>query len=1121
MFVHRSNRVERLADALAESLREGGDPFAHEAVVVQSRGMAQWLSVALARRLGVVAHIRWWRPRAFVEHMMDVSLGRTDADPPAWSRERTAWTLMRLLPELIDAPVFAPLQVWLRGAPEGPRAVARRWQLCHRIAYIFDQYAVYRPEDVAVWSAAGVAGPHVEGADAWQPVLWRALEEALGPHHVAARAQACLASGPPPVGPGGLPARAFVFGLTTVPPLYLHLLHHAAQAAPVHLFQLSPSDQWWADIRSKREQRQILRGRDPDFGPDAEASMHLSEGHPMLASLGRVGREFQLLLEDGPDYTEPHANLYEVPQGSSMLATLQRDVLEVRARALDLATGVDERVPMAADDRSVMVLGCHSPAREVEVLRDELLKRLHADPTLRPRDIVVLTPDISIYGPLVDAVFGVSEGEVHVPYTLADRPVVSGNEVARSLLDLLGLVGSRLAAPDVVDLLAHGPVRRRFGFTEVDVASVEALVSEAGVRWGRDAAHRTAFEQPGTDLYTWRFGLDRLLLGHAVDDARPVQGRIPVTSIEGDAADLVGRLAEYIDTVLRELDALAVPRTMGAWRDHLLGLLGRLHGDDEDAADEVQRLRDGLMALATHADEAAFDDAVPLAIVQDLLTSSLLEERKAGAFLRRGITFCEMLPMRSIPARIVVMLGLSDGVFPRSDSRLGFDLVAKHRRTGDRSKRDDDRYLVLEALLSARDGLIATYVSHSVQDNKPLPPSVVLADLLDTLDATFLPPAGVPRHLATRARDAVVVHHPLQPFSSRYVTEAAPGELASHVRRVALFTYDRGAFEGAKALAEPKRDAPPFVSMPLPPAEPVTEVNLDDLVRFVEDPVMWFLHTRLRVGRPADVVVLADREPLSIEAGLESWGLGQRMLDLKLEGLSWEACREVLEGEARLPLGQLAGPALAQAARRVQGILKAAHRRLDEPLHPPTVVEATFGDVRFTGRLDGLRSEAAVVLQYSSAPRGGGRHRMRAWVRHLALQLTPGPLPHVTELYARDGDAGGRALRYSPMDPREARARLGELVDAMVLGHASPLPFLPDAAWVFLREVRTGTGRDQSLRRAASEARAFWKLREESGGVWARLVGGDNALSDAIAPKDFAAWSEALMGPIYEHEAAQ
>ena len=171
---------------------------------------------------------------------------------------------------------------------------------------------------------------------------------------------------------------------------------------------------------------------------------------------------------------------------------------------------------------------------------------------------------------------------------------------------------------------------------------------------------------------------------------------------------------------------------------------------------------------------------------------ALLGRRLAGrptrANFRTGeLTVCTLVPMRSVPHRVVCLLGLDDGAFPRRSPRDGDDLLLADPHLGDRDPRTEDRQMLLDALLAARETLIITYNGNDERTNAALPPAVVVGELLDAVDATA-------RRAHGRARDQVVTHHPLQPFDPRNFRAGGAG-----ARRPVEFRRGRA---GGSASAE-------------------------------------------------------------------------------------------------------------------------------------------------------------------------------------------------------------------------------------------------------------------------------------------------------------------------------
>ncbi|MEO1913705.1 MAG: exodeoxyribonuclease V subunit gamma, partial [Myxococcales bacterium] len=533
---------------------------------------------------------------------------------------------------------------------------------------------------------------------------------------------------------GCLPQRVSIFGVSSLPRLYLDLYTALSEHLELHLFILSPTREYWADIATPHEVRRELR-RDHD---QDEVSLHLDEAPSLLASLGRLGRDFHRMIEEDGSYAETSGDLYREPfdDGSSMLAALQSDILNLRG-AQDDAT---LRRSIDGGDRSVRVHSCHGPMREVEVLCEELMSSFEADPTLEPQDIIVMTPSVRTYAPYIEAVFGtrtnkgtsVRDGEGAIPYRIADRWPQPGDQIVDAFARGLDFVGSRFGVSDALDLLDIDCIRERFEFEPADLPVVRTWIVEAGVRWGVDAEHREANDVPGNRANTWQFGLDRLLLGYALEDDHHsvFQGARPVAGVEGQNAEVLGRVLAFIHFLSAQRETLAAPRSLQAWREALLDFLAGLVVYGAETQEQHQTIRSALDKLMAHGAQANFEGDVSLTSVREQLDRNLELAHAASGFLTGGVTFCELVPMRSIPFRVVCLLGMNDDEFPRIRHALGFDLIAKKRRVGDRTAREDDRYLFLEAILSARQQLIISFVGQSIKDGAELPPSAVVSELL-------------------------------------------------------------------------------------------------------------------------------------------------------------------------------------------------------------------------------------------------------------------------------------------------------------------------------------------------------------------------------------------------------
>ncbi|MCA9654178.1 MAG: exodeoxyribonuclease V subunit gamma [Myxococcales bacterium] len=1105
MKVYRSNRVEALLDALSDVLRVPvAGPLRPEPIMVHSRAMAVWLSMRLAERFDGWVGGSFPFPRRFVQELFTAVLGERAEASEGFTRARLLWSVLAALPEHLPTPAFEELRRYIATDPRGQA----RFQLAQRIAEVLDRYAVYRPRMVLEWDGGA--------EDHWQARLWRAVVARQGADHPPALAREVfrrLDGGD--LDPADLPPRVCVFGVSTLPPFYVQVLGALSRHVPVHLFALSPSHEYWAELRSGRQALRALGERAPDAVP-------VDLGNPLLASFGGVGRDFQLVLERELDYEEAEPSLYRDPPSATMLGQLQADVLHLRHRGGERRADRpddDTRPPpvvVSPDDRSLTFHACHSPMREVEVLHDQLLEILAGPGAegVSPHQIVVLMADVDTYAPLVEAVFGRDHGEPgFIPYCIADRSVRAESPTIEAFHRLLGLVGARVTVSEILDLLAVEAVHTRFEISAEDLDTITEWVGAAGVRWGIDASHRGEHGQPRYDQNTWRFGLQRLLLGYGLpgENRETFAGVLPYDEIEGQEAELLGKLAEFCERLFEHLGSLSRPRTPPEWQQALTTLLDDMLATHGEAAFEHQQMRRSIEGLVDDAAAAGFTGTLSLESMRKLVEERLEEERPAQRFLAGGVTFCAMLPMRTIPFEVVCMIGMSDGAFPRAGRTVGFDLMAQRPRPGDRSRRADDRYLFLEALLAARRRVIIGYVGQSIQDNSDLPPSVVVSELLDVLEEGFVAERG-------SLRDQLVLRHPMQPFSPRYFG-ADPDPR--------LWSYAVAYEEGARALHSGRSGGsrielfqdllPPPQDDEDPAAHPV---ELDRLVRFFQQPAAQLLKRRLGINLDEWVRDRSDREPMELDA-LEQWRAGTEILTHRLEELPATRSRELLRAMGLLPLGA-AGDSLYEAIAMDTDPIAAVARRMRQGTHLPNLgVDLTLPDLRLVGQLDERWHDGIVHAQYGVIR---PKHLLSAWIRHLVLCVVgPEDQRHRSMLLGRPEKPGGAKIcRLRPVD--DARGRLEDLARLYLAGQQRPLLLFPTASFEYvkaLREPDASEGEARLAARGAWEGRGFGDRDDPHlqriFGDLDPLQEGFSLLSPPMVGGDFASLARRVFGPLLDH----
>ncbi|MFH0922418.1 MAG: exodeoxyribonuclease V subunit gamma [Fibrobacterota bacterium] len=1073
--LHTGNRLEALAKAMALLLRQPpAAPFTPETVVVQSRGMARWLSLSLADSLGVCANVRFPFPNHLVQELFTEIRSGTP-EQTVYEKEWAAFRIMELLPGLCKSdPGFTGIRRYLSDDTQGLKS----YQLAIRLADLFDQYALFRPDWIEKWEHGRPAAP----GDEWQARLFGEVTKNGVLHRASMRNIFIQHLGMGPFRPRHIPERLFLFGISSLPPFHLELFQLLSRSLDVHLFILNPCSGYWFDKVTERTLSLI----DLNAGLSAEQS-HFETSHPLLDACGQQGKEFfSLLFSLDPDHTD-HST---ATGGTGLLQLLQNDILEMKPADSALQS-------ISADDTSLQVHACHSPMREVEVLYDYLLSCFVRHPGLEPRDILVMAPDIETYAPLVDAVFGTVQDERRrIPYSVADKSVKSDRPAVSAFLSLFNAASSRLSASYVLSLLECLAVREKQGLSESDMPRIRDWAMRTRTAWGIDEAHRASLGLPCVRENSWRTGLDRMMLGYAMHDngTNTVNGIAPFGDIEGKGASALGGLAEFLDALFEFALTLEAPRPLAEWCRVLRNALDRLFSNAGAYEEDTGFIQRALASIQESAQRAGLTQSLGAEAVREHLESAFREGQVHQGFLSQGVTFCSLLPMRSVPFKIIAMLGMNLQDYPRENPRLGFDLMARpgQRRRNDRSRRMDDRYIFLETILSARNELYISHVGRSVQDNAPCLPSVLVSELLEHVDRAFRLQSGL------APREALTVRHRLHGFHPDYFSNV-------DTRRVSYSAENHAAL---CRFLEPAQTVPRFTNAPLPvPDDSFRQVTIEDLSRFFCNPSRFLFERRLSLHLDDETEASQDSEPFTLNSL-------HRFLFIRdsLTGPVRASSSPSLLRSGDLPHAEAGRAQLAlledEAAQFRQRFLSLA----PGALLPPVNISIAIDGFQLNGSLSHCFERAAFMMH----PAGDRAiRRLTLWISHLALCAADIPgMPSESCLLLRD--AG-----YRMKKPVDSRALLTDLLRLYWKGLHTPLPFFPEASLAYIGQLRK-TPADVAA--ARKKADAAWLPGNEKYSFGKESVDSYFGLAfrgrDPLAESEFSETARAVYGPILDNTEA-
>lgn len=1091
-----ANRFEALRDTLLEGIV--GVPssvFVAEQVIVPSSAVRRHLTLSIADRFGICANVEFAYLAAWLWRQIGKVVPKVAESSPFASPVLT-WRIFQIFGDSAFVDNFPRLASYLKQADP-----VARFDFSTRVAALLEQYMTYRPSWLADWSSNRLA--RIDNASAanlddqaWQAALWRSITAQLGTEreHPAARFLRTVAAMEAAESHAiALPEMAHVFCLPTMPPLYIDILCQLGRWMDLRLYVLNPCREYWFEIvDGQRLSYLAVKGN----------TAYHESGNRLLAGLGKQTQAYiDLLLENAREAVVDDAGFQEHPSDTT-LARVQNAILNLS----EIEAG---SIKPAPTDGSIEIHVCHSLTRELEVLQDQLLAVFAAPNPPQPTDILVVTPDLEVAAPLIDAVFGNAPADRFIPYSVTGRARSTVNQPARGLLDLLTLVSSRFPASAVFDLLQQPIISRRFGIAAEDLDVIHLWIQESGIRWGIDGHHRAQCDLPALERYSFADGLHRLFLGYALPGAvaTPWHDRLPAGNVEGSTAEVLGLFARFVNDLSRIRADFSQPKLAADWVAALFRILDAFFAPDDDDIDDLGELRDTLRELHHNLARGGMTTVIALDVIRMAL-EALLDDPTRGGVPTGKVTFSSISSLRNLPFRIICAIGLGDGAFPTASRPAEFDLMALSPRRGDRQRRIDERNLFLDLLLAARDRLYLSYTGRSIRDNAPLPASVLVSELIETLVPAI---ANDPTSPTSRdeARRRIVIEHPLQPFSTRcFASDSDPRarsfnrELCDALRHGLTATPELPLTDTDAANDEDEERSAELVGafFRAPLAEPGDEwrdVSLDTLIRFLRNPCRFLLRERLGVERAGAEAELADEEPFLADfEGRQS--LADCLLPHYFSGMGDADLERLALAGLEYPPGAFGELLLKRELKALKDFaerVKAASTvPTSSPRHDTLSFDLDGESWRLSAAFADLRPAGIVRQRYDDTR---ATDYLTGWLSHLFLcAARPEGVARQTLWLSRDGH-----FRLNPCD--DPNAVLTSLLHLYRRGLREPIHFFPKSAWQYIAN-------DRNLFRAQT---AWRSTRErpwgEEGNPYYRLAlrGVPDPIDD-----DFIACADAVFG---------
>ena len=1114
-----ANDLRLLKQVVARTMQTRAltDPFQAEQIVVPGTSLSQWLKLELASELGMAANIDYPMPANFLWRLFRILIEEVPIESD-FNKEIMTWHVLAILPELLADETFLPLRQYLdKSSP------LHAFQLAGKIADVFDQYLVYRIDWINDWSGGGNAAAD---SHPWQPVLWRALCARIAglgraPLH---RAQLFSRFIERLQNEGDsaeklkrtLPDRLFIFGFSSLPPIYLTALEHVGRYCDIYLLVSNPCRYFWSDVGLAPAAVSFLPANNADvLTEDAQKNTVFVEGktQSLLASLGKQGRDFLSQLQD---IAAQESDYYIEPGRDTLLASVQQDILDCVDRSASLLTASDSRIKqgLAEQDFSISFHSNYSPLREVEVLHDHLLHLFEQDSALTPRDIVVMVPAIDRYSPYIHAVFA---NAGLMPFSVADRSARSEEPLLLWVQTLLQLPASRLTVSDVLALLELPAIRRRFQINENELPLITRWIRDSGIRWGLDGAHRRDLNLPDFEENSWRFGLKRMLAGYSMGEHHVYQGIASYDEVGGHSAQCVGKLGSLLDQLEQSRISLAVEHTVDEWISLTHALIEDYFHFEPGEELTLLPLRTALEHFKKHTALAEYQQPIPHGVFVYFIKNALDDVPGNASFLTGKISFCTLLPKRAIPFKVICLLGMNEGDYPLIQPSLGFDLMAEFYRPGDRARRDEERFLFLEALLAAEKKLYLSWVGRSIQDNSEKQASLLINELLDfclnnyclTGDETLKPDES-----AAKLRRFLITQHPLQAFS----VENFQHDTAAPLR----FSYARAWLPPTPSQ---QHNVTPFISSKTHLPEDATAadeiISIDALQTFFRNPCRYFFRHHLQVELKIDTDQLDENEPFTINT-LSDYQLKQSVLKQHMHDTHGEQFEQFQLASGHLPAGYAGRFLLTQAETQLSVLTSALDALPRRSPSSSVEIDLLLGSQRVQGWLQNAFIHYYVVTRVNELK---GKDYLYSWICHLLLCATNPPDFQGTLLLGvkkiKKNQTQLITIHYEVLERDTALGYLHELFALFLKGRRRPVPFFPQTSWVWYEKFVSAADDQQKINDAFHDAQKSF-YGDEFASTSIRKEGIDPSISrifpclDDVAD-DFKHIAMRIYGPLMLH----
>ncbi len=1025
--IFKSHNLHYLAGQLADCLGKVKpvDPFKPQQIIVPNLDTSRWLKLELAEKMGIAANVEFILPADWQYRQIRQLYPNLPRQLPS-DLDSMRWSVFDVLMDDQLRKAFPKPDRYINSQSSEMKDQAAM-QLARQIASVFDQYLMYRPEMILKWQKGGTG----QGDEKWQAELWNLLDRTWKKQHQddsklnkaelhlytvnAVENGSLLPEGP-----------IYVFNPGLIPKPIVKLFKACGNFCNVEIFNIQPSE----NLSIHKSDNELLQS----FGEEAESVKDLFESFE-----GKLSSDFRF-----------------DSKAKNSLRHVQESI--VKSRPIVKISGFDE---------SILVNSCHSPLREIETLHQFLIEQFEKNDNFFPDDVLVVTPDLQGYESAIKAVFGIpEEGLPYIPYHLGTSQTGDNQLVKRAFTHLLSLPDSRFTFTEVMDLFQMKPIREKLGLSESDCQKVKRWMEENNVIWGLDAEHRKEWDQPAEEMQTWYSGLKRTWFGQWMGDpdnettvGAPLYNGVRST----DDQELWAAFTRYLNR-LNEM-RLTIKKKAGCsrWCDQIKQWMEMFFSTDDLQSREGLSILKIVDSLKETHELAKLSREIPFGLIRQEISSSLDQQSSGSTLFTRGVTFSTMVPVRSLPFKVIALIGLNEDKFPRKPTSHDFDLMFQNPESSDRNRKKEDRNLFLESILAAEEIHYCSYVGRSPFDNEEIPPSPIVSEWIEALEK-----------LTGEGAENIIQQQALNGFSPDVFKENG--------------SYSKLYFDTAKSLAEQENGSSGLMqSAPLSAEGETEEIDINELVYFFSNPMKYFLKKQFDVR-------LYDPEEEKDEFEfnhLEKHTLFQRLFGWELrDDIDKEELLSQLVHTGILPSGWPGRSALNEAEAHVKKAFEEIQRREFLPRINLVEINIKLLDIRLMGFIYNYSNICVLNIVPSNY---SGKTVLQSWLQHLAVCASDEDQERESYLLTELKKGNPKWIKFNPVD--DAKRQLEEFVNIYKSGFNQPAKFFPKTMVKFEEGNRNSRTKDP-LENAKNEFEGGFMSRGERDDLALSFLMGDQVKFD-------------------------